>query len=100
MTDQPIRKTMKKIDAPERIIQWAIELGQFDIEYWPRATIKAQVLTDFIAEFTYPCKEEESPMEIWMVQTDRSATKKVGRAGVVLIPPEGETLKYAIKLQF
>ena len=100
MTDQPIRKTMNKIDATGRIIQWAIELGQFDIEYWPRATIKAQVLTDFIAEFTYPCKEEESPMEIWMVQTNKSATKKVGGAGVVLIPPEGETLKYTVKLQF
>ena len=90
---------MNKIDATGRIIQWAIELGQFDIEYWPRATIKAQVLADFIAKFTYPCKEEESPMEIWMVQTDGSATKKVGRVGVVLIPPEGETLKYAIRLQ-
>ena len=67
MTDQPIRKTMNKIDATGRIIQWAIELGQFDIKYWPRATIKAQVLVDFIAEFTYPCKKEESPMEIWMV---------------------------------
>ena len=61
MTDQPIRKTMNKIDATGRIIQWAIELGQFDIEYWPRATIKAQVLTDFIAEFTYPCKEVDPP---------------------------------------
>ena len=39
-------------------------------------------------------------MEIWTVQTDRLATKKVGRAGVVLILPEGETLKYAIRLQF
>ena len=39
-------------------------------------------------------------MEIWMVQTNKSATKKVGGAGVVLIPPEGETLKYTVKLQF
>ena len=39
-------------------------------------------------------------MEIWTVQTDRSATKKVGGAGVVLIPPKGETLKYAVRLQF
>ena len=39
-------------------------------------------------------------MEIWTVQTDRSATKKVGGAGVVLITPEGETLKYAVRLQF
>ena len=60
MTDQPIRKMMKKIDAAGWLIQWAIELGQFDIEYRPQAAIKAQVLADFIAEFTYPCKEEET----------------------------------------
>ena len=35
MTDQPIRKTMDKIDAAGRLIQWAIELGQFNIEYRP-----------------------------------------------------------------
>ena len=39
-------------------------------------------------------------MEIWTVQIDGSATKKVGGAGVVLLPPEGETLRYAVKLQF
>ena len=39
-------------------------------------------------------------MEIWAVQMDGSATKKVGGAGVVLISPEGETLKYAVSLQF
>ena len=39
-------------------------------------------------------------MEIWTVQTDGSTTKKVGRVGVVLIPPEGETQKYVVKLHF
>ena len=39
-------------------------------------------------------------METWMVQTDGSATKKVGGVGVVLISPKGETLKYAARLQF
>ena len=39
-------------------------------------------------------------METWTVQTDGSATKKVGGAGVVLISPEGEMLKYAVRLQF
>ena len=34
------------------MIQWAIELSQFDIEYHPRSAIKAQALADFIAEFT------------------------------------------------
>ena len=54
MTDQPIRKVMNKIDVAGRLVQWAIELGQFDIEYQPQVVIKAQVLADFIAEFTYP----------------------------------------------
>ena len=41
MTDQRIRNTMNKIDATGRLIQWAIELGQFDIKYWSRVAIKA-----------------------------------------------------------
>ena len=41
MTDQPIRKTMNKIDAAGQLIQWAIKLGQFNIEYRPRVAIKA-----------------------------------------------------------
>ena len=36
----------------------------------------------------------------WTVQTDESATKKAGGAGVVLISLEGKILKYAIRLQF
>ena len=39
-------------------------------------------------------------METWTVQMDGSATKKVGRTEVVLISPEGEILKYAVRLQF
>ena len=54
MTNQPIKKSMNKLEAAGRIVQWAIELNQFDIEYHPKTTIKAQVLADFIAEFTLP----------------------------------------------
>ena len=54
MTDRPIRKSMNKPEATRRMVQWAIELSQFDIEYYPRTAIKAQALVDFIAEFTFP----------------------------------------------
>ena len=70
MIDQPIRKTMNKIDAAGRLVQWAIELGQFNIEYWPRVAIKAQVFADFIVEFTYPQGEEE-PLKEDMDSSDR-----------------------------
>ena len=52
MMDQPIRKSMNKLEAAKRMVQWAIELSQFDIEYHPRTVIKVQALADFIAEFT------------------------------------------------
>ena len=54
MTDQPIKKSMNKPEAAGRMVQWAIELNQFDIEYHPRTAIKAQALVDFIVEFTFP----------------------------------------------
>ena len=54
MTDQPIKKSMNKLEGTGRMIQWAIEFSQFDIEYYPRIAIKAQALADFITEFTLP----------------------------------------------
>lgn len=34
-TDQPIQKAMSRADVTGRVVQWAIELSQFDIEYKP-----------------------------------------------------------------
>ena len=68
MIDQPTKKSMNKPKASGRMVQWAIELSQFDIEYHPRIAIKAQVLIDFIAEFTSP--DEDSfinEAERWMI---------------------------------
>ncbi len=36
LTNHPLRKVMNKPDAAGRLIQWAIELSEFDIEYRPR----------------------------------------------------------------
>ena len=52
MIDQPIKKATNKLEAARRLVQWAIELSQFDIDYCPKTAIKAQALVDFIAEFT------------------------------------------------
>ena len=57
--DQPIKKAMNKLDAASRLIQWAVELSQFNIKYRPRTAIEAQILADFIVELTLPIDEEE-----------------------------------------
>ena len=53
---------MNKPEVAGWMVQWAIELSQFDVDYHPRIARKAQALVDFIAEFTTPketnCSEE------------------------------------------
>ena len=58
LTDQLIKAVLHRADASGRIAKWAIELTEFDINYQPRPTVKAQILTDFIVECTIP-KEAE-----------------------------------------
>ena len=36
ITDHPLKKAMNKLEAAGRLIQWAIELSEFDIKYQPR----------------------------------------------------------------
>ena len=101
MTDQPIKKPMKKLEVAGRMIRWAIELSQFNIEYHPRTAIKAQALADFIAEFTSPDKDSlTNEVGRWTIQTDGSSTQKRGGVGVVIITHDGEILKYGIWLKF
>ena len=83
------------------MVQWAIELSQFDIEYHPRTAIKAQALADFIAEFTL--LDEDSPTdktEWWTIQTNDSSTQKREGVGVVITTPDKEMLKYGVQLKF
>ena len=42
MTDHPLKKAMNKLEAAGRLIQWAVELSEFDIRYQRRHAIKAQ----------------------------------------------------------
>ena len=52
MIYHPLKKAMNRLEAAGRLIQWAVDLSEFDIRYQPRHAIKAQALANFIAEFT------------------------------------------------
>ncbi|CAL2247773.1 unnamed protein product [Prunus armeniaca] len=59
MTDFPLRSILHSPDVSQRLMKWAIELSKYDLLYWPKTTIKAQALADFVAEFTPSAKEEK-----------------------------------------
>ncbi|PKI72869.1 hypothetical protein CRG98_006737 [Punica granatum] len=73
-TDQPLKQVFKCHDASGRMIKWAVELGQFDLDCALRTSIKAQALADFISE----------------------ATQRVLGAGCVLIPPKRGALEECV----
>ena len=50
-TSYPLRQIMHKPEVTGRMLKWAVELGQFDLEYKSRTAIKGQALADFILEF-------------------------------------------------
>ena len=92
---------MNKLEAAGRMVQWAIELSQFDIEYHPRTAIKVQALADFIAEFTLPDEDNLTDgVEKWTIQTDGSSAQRRGGVRVVITTPDGEMLKYGVQLKF
>ena len=76
MMDHPLKKAMNKLEAAGRLIQWAVELSEFDIKYLPRHAIKAQALADFITEFT-PSHSESEVVEDkkWIIHVDGSSTQ-------------------------
>ena len=52
LTEYPLQSLLKRSDFIGRIAKWGTRLGSFDIRYRPRSSIKGQVLTDFVAEFS------------------------------------------------
>ena len=77
-TDLPLEKHLTKLEKSGRMRTWGVELGEFALEYVPRAAMKSQVLVDFVVECTIPPPTEELPptlMEVgpWVAFVDGSA---------------------------
>jgi hypothetical protein len=78
-----------------------MEIGQYDVEFVPRRAIKSQALVDFITEWTDSDVRGIGDLpDHWVMYFDGSYTLKGAGASVVLIPPEGDMLKYAIQIEF
>jgi hypothetical protein len=117
VTSFPLRAILHNSNATGNIAKWATKLAEFQLDFQPRHTIKSQVLTDFIVEWKPPPSapggqdpdSDHTPAEPkglvftkphWMLFFDGSARQQVGEAGVVLIDPSGDQVKYMVHLEF
>ncbi|KAK6145184.1 hypothetical protein DH2020_022004 [Rehmannia glutinosa] len=88
---------MEKPKTSCKMIKWDIKIGEFDMEYRPRTTVKAQALADFLQEMMHP----EAELGAWLLHVDGyySAKPSVG-PGIVLTNPKGEDLEVAVRFGF
>ncbi|CAL2229543.1 unnamed protein product [Prunus armeniaca] len=105
-------------DASERLMKRAIELNQYNLFYRSKIAIKAQVLVDFVVEFTPTAKEEklvtknkenskvdntsfadpDMPKDMWQLRVDEASNHNRAGAGVVIITRNGTLLEQTITL--
>jgi hypothetical protein len=88
-------------EATGKIAKWAIELSMHDIVYKPSTTIKAQALSNFIAEWTetqVPPKERE--LEYWTINFNGSLQLQGVGAGILVTSPKGKSFKYVLQMYF
>nr|KYP62073.1 Transposon Ty3-I Gag-Pol polyprotein [Cajanus cajan] len=79
------------------MIAWSVDLSEFGIQYESRGPLKAQCLTDFVAELT-PTSIEEP--QVWTLHVDGSSNSKGGGAGIILEGPNQVTLEQSLKFGF
>ncbi|KAL6319224.1 hypothetical protein AAG906_013898 [Vitis piasezkii] len=102
LTDQPLRNILHKPDLTGRMLQWAIELSEFGIEFQPRLSKKGQVMADFVLEYSRRPDQhhETSDQEWWTLRVDGASRSSGSGVGLVLQSPTGEHLEQAIRLGF
>ena len=67
-----ITTILHKLDTFRRLLKWAVELSEFDIEYRPITAIKGYVLADFVVERS-EARKQEVDNEKWVLETDGSS---------------------------
>jgi ribonuclease HI len=99
VTDYPLGDILRNQDATGIISKWAVELSALNIDFKPRTAIRLQALVDFMAEW----RENQLPTpterpEHWVMYFDGSLKLEGAGAGVLLISPKGEQLKYIMQV--
>ncbi|XP_016173643.1 uncharacterized protein LOC107616163 [Arachis ipaensis] len=97
-TDQAIRQVLQKPDLAGRMMTWAIELSQYDLQYEPQHAIKAQAMADFLVEVTGDPPEETGTR--WRLHVDGASNQTSGGAGVILESPTGVIYEQSTKFEF
>jgi ribonuclease HI len=101
VNEAPLSNILNNPSATGCVSLWGIELSPLDITYEKRKAFKSQVLPDFIAEWLE--LQNTGPPDlssVWIMYFDGSKRVQGAGAGVVIISPQGDKLKYVLRMSF
>ncbi|XP_011083335.1 uncharacterized protein LOC105165873 [Sesamum indicum] len=99
LTNHPLRNVLARPEASGRLVKWAVELGEFDIEYQARMALKGQVLADFMVELVGE-PETEPELDKWMLHVDGSSNAGNGGIGILIQGSKNMEIEIATRLSF
>ena len=118
-TSHPLRQVLQNLEVSGWLTKWAIKMGELDIKFMPRTTIKGQALANFVAEFTYSTmvlggavdtpsmsvehkKDDEptDPSNTWSFRIYGSSNVNRNGTCIILESPTREKISYALWLKF
>jgi len=100
MTDLPIRKVLQKPNVVGRMVRWAVELSEFDVQYESRGLIKGQIYVDFVVELSSAATHQEGAGSRWVLSVDGSSNQQGSGGGVILEGPDGLLIEQALQFAF
>jgi ribonuclease HI len=101
VASNPVSSILNNPDATGRVFLWGITLGPWEITYQCQSAIKSQVLPDFIAEWMEAQMHELLDLSnSWTIFVDGSKRVSGAGAGVVLVSPQGDKMRYVLRMRF
>ncbi|GJZ78852.1 reverse transcriptase domain-containing protein [Tanacetum coccineum] len=96
ITDQPIKQIISRPDMAGRLQKWSVMLGEHNITYRPRTSVKGEILMDFLIENSDESPSDtsmvETPQEPWTLFTDGSSSVDGSSIGLILTSPRERSL--------
>lgn len=109
VTAFPLERVLRNRSATGRVAEWSQELSGFDLHFANTKTIKSMLLADFLTEWTPTPEAREEPQSSllgdedhgrWIMYFDGSFSYEGAGAGVLIVSPTGEQLRYVVQMYF